>query len=233
MLHRKLRFDSGQMSAHRMGLIFTVHEVRGVEGNLIFALCSIRPSEKTQQEFGRSKWGMYRPLCDFQMGMIWNPKDGKSRDYVPWRMASMNPGPFDAEGICAEWVIMVPRGDWSSPLKTWNVGAQIYTRGPLAEKMQKDGKQYWAKFDQLGTVQIPEAPVSLDWVAKAVYDDAKALTTISSRVELWNASERSADGTLSSKAATVDTITQDQFLKQIRRAVKDATKPSDEAGPAK
>ncbi|MGE5610402.1 MAG: hypothetical protein ACM359_14210 [Bacillota bacterium] len=220
-----LSLDGALFKTEKMGLIFAVHQVKRCEGNLIFTLCSIRPSVETRKQYGRSRWGIYQQLCDYQLDGSWKRINGEERWYQPCHLASLDPNELSAEGIYAGWWLLIPKGVWREKVQTWEVGVNVYCNGPLGEDLQKQGKPWHGTYRDLASLPLPDAETSLQNLVDNLHADAKTLSTPISMVHLYYATERSANGELFRRSALPGKLSKEKFLDEVRREIEYLKKP--------
>ena len=182
LFETKFSLEKALFKKETMGLICAVHELKRVEGDMIYLVTSIRPTAATIMEFGRIDpiaGGGCSTYGDFMIGTGWKRVDGGERSYQPVTIAQIN-----NDGLSAQWTLLQRKGSWPEEVKDFELSASVYTRWELQERLKAEGKEWWQRFRPMTTLPLPEKETPLAIVVYRTYADAASLEPVVFSVRL-------------------------------------------------
>ncbi len=167
--------DDGIYSQEILGLIVTVHEVKRVEGGLIYIVHSVRPTEETEQRFGRlrkmPRHGGKR-YGDTTITSGWRRlENDKWRSHQAVSLAKHR----TEDGADVTWSLLIPEGDWPDRVDTLDLSMKIFAREELQDAYEAQGLEWHKRFRPLTTLPLPEVVLVLDEVLTDIHTRIQAL----------------------------------------------------------
>jgi len=165
-----------------LGLNFAVHEVVRCEGDIVYTVCSMRP---TEESLTRINGDRSSAAGDFEFtGSLKQPENGESRWYAPWTFASLQHG-----DLYIEWSILIPKGSWPRKVEECELSGYVHTRGLLEQSLAAEGEKTYKRVTSLSVLTLPEGSTPLADVISKVHTETLALEQIADEIRLYRASK--------------------------------------------
>lgn len=219
LLSERFDLDKAIFKQELLGLVLAVHEAKRVEAGVL-VVYSIRPTEATNRELGQlisRKGAGSKCYGDMQVDWSWKrTSDGKTihHSYLMSDMASMA-----LNGMNVAWCLMTPRGQAPESAEEIQLGARIYTRDKLQEKLKAQGRPWFQEFPSLTPLPLPGESLSLRQVVSQVYADAKMLAPVAAYVNLPSGAELTPQKTMTTHYASPDNLTEEQYFLAIEQTM--------------
>jgi len=172
-LDEYFRLEDAIFTKEALGLMFAVHELARCQGDLIFAVSSIRPADTwwdiARAESGRSGVWHYG---SFQFGSSWKRLDnyGRGCSYQPITLGEI----YHAD-LQVEWTLFVPQGFETEDVKECELEIYMYNHGALAKKRAELDLPTRERFKPIAILPLPKESVALAQVMDKVYSIANEL----------------------------------------------------------
>ncbi|KPJ52845.1 MAG: hypothetical protein AMS16_05865 [Planctomycetes bacterium DG_58] len=152
-----------------LGQVLTVHKVLRLDNGSLMLVWSHRPTKETLRRYGLSHVSVRgNILGDAHVGTGWKRlEDGTERSIQPINIAY-----WQGDGRTTTWTILIPWGNWPSPMKTVELQFRVYARGTLQEELKKQGKPWHNTRFDLGRLDLPDQSVTMEATCREVYQHA-------------------------------------------------------------
>lgn len=165
-----------------LGLNFAVHEVVRCEGDIVYTVCSIRP---TEESLTRINGDRSSAVGDFTfLASREQPEDGEPRWYAPCTFAYLQHG-----DLYIQWSILILKGSWPEKIEECDLDAYIHTRGLLEQSLAAEGEKTYKRVRSLSVLALPEGSTPLAEVISKVHTETLALGQTADEVRLCRASK--------------------------------------------
>lgn len=167
--------DKAIFTKEALGFIFAVHKVKRCQGNMIYVVCSLRPTEETRKEVpahaqGPAVWS----FGSFNLGASYECIDassGHSRSYQVVDLSLIYHG-----GLEVWSALLIPTGSWPEVIDQCELEAYISVIGcELKRKRTAKGVPCEERFKPIAVVPLPAEELGLDTILEEVYSTAKTL----------------------------------------------------------
>ncbi len=148
-----------------LGFIFAIHELKRCEDNLIFTICSIRPTDATRKKVKSSGLAVW-DYGSFSVGNAWRRLDdyGRGRSFVPTTLAHL----YHA-GLEVQWLLFSPQGFEPEGPKECEFEIYISTTHKHREERTKDGLPIKQNFKSMAILGLPQEQTALQQVMDDTY----------------------------------------------------------------
>lgn len=165
ILDEYFSLDKAIFVREELGLVFAVHELKRCQGDLIYAVCSIRPTGLTRKKV-KSSGPRVLDYGSFAVGNAWRHLDdyGRGRSFGPIRLAHA----YHA-GLDVRWVLFFPQGFEPEGPKECEFEIYLSTHGNLRKERTKDGLTIEQNFKSIAILPLPEEQVALQEVMDDTY----------------------------------------------------------------
>ena len=146
-----------------LGLVLTVHKVLRLDNGSLMLVWSHGPTKETVEKHRAN-----HHLGNAIVGTGWKRlEDGTERSIQPINIAY-----WQGDGRRTTWTILIPWGNWPSPMKTVELQFRVYARGTLQEELKKQGKPWHNTRFDLGRLDLPDQSVTMEAACREVYQHA-------------------------------------------------------------
>ena len=187
----KFSLDKALFKKETHGLIFAVHELRRVEGDMVYLLASLRATLATEKELGPMNAKGRRTLGDFMVMSGWKRIDGVERSHQPYTI-----GELYNDKLKAQWVLLQRKGTWPKKVKNFELSVNIYARGKLQERLKAKDKVWWLRLRPIAILPLPEKQTPFVDVLYRTYAAALVFEPIVFDVRLPGPSRRKRAGVI-------------------------------------
>lgn len=197
-------------------LIFAVHELKRVEGGLIYVVGSMRPTPETLAEIPLTSES--QDYGDLNISTSWKRlPDGQDRHYQPCNLATLQ-----HDGLTVEWVILIPRGAWPSPMQTCELSAYFYARGELQKRREDAGLDWYESVNPVVSLPLPQEETPVDAIASQIYKDGSVLSlgVWSMRLLLSGKPDSEDENTISHLAVRPEEIPAEQYRQEVHKEIE-------------
>ena len=179
LLETHFSLDNAIFTKEEMGLVFTVHELKRCQDDLIFAVTSLRPTEQTLKEI-KSKDPRAWNYGGYQFGSCFERNDGTGNtSYGPIELAWIYHG-----GLKVTWTVFDPWGFEAGQVSQCKFELYLSTEGKLALKRKEAGLPNRKRFKPIVTLPLPAEKVNLENQIRKVYNIVRLLEPIVSEKHL-------------------------------------------------
>ena len=165
VLDEYFSLDKAISTKEALGFIFAIHELKRCEDNLIFTICSIRPTASTRSLVRASDPAVWA-YGSFHLGSSWKRIDnyGRGRSFVPIRLAHA----YHA-GLEVQWVLFFPEGFEPEGPEECEFEVYISTISKLREERIEDGLPIKQNFKSMAILPLPQEQTALQQVMDDTY----------------------------------------------------------------
>jgi len=165
--------DETVFTRETIGLIFAIHKVKRYQSDMLYIVCSLRPTEETRREFryqGRSTYG------GFNLDISWKQIEPSS-GHVRWYQ-HVNLGRIGHTGLDARWYLLAPKGLGAERIDQCELKVRIEAGRDHKRHRTASGLSREETFKPLATLSLPEEHTSLAQVLDDVYGATQSLESI-------------------------------------------------------
>ena len=168
--------EDALFTKEELGLIFAVHELVRCEGDLIFAVSSIRPVDAWRKKVRSSDSPAWN-YGSFSFGSSWKRLDkyGRGRSYQPINLAEI----YQA-GLQVRWTLFFPEGFEPGGVEKCELEVYMYNHGALARKRSELGLPTRERFKPIAVLPLPKESIALAEVMDKVYSTTNELPFVAS-----------------------------------------------------
>ena len=165
ILDEYFSLDEVIFAREELGLVFAVHELKRCQDDLIYTVCSIRPTGLTRKKV-KSSGTRVSDYGSFTIRNAWRSLDdyGRGRSFDPIGLARA----YHA-GLDVQWVLFLPKGFEPEGPKECEFEIYISTTGNLRKERTKDGLTIEQNFESMAILPLPEEQVVLQKVMDDTY----------------------------------------------------------------
>ncbi|MHC4474597.1 MAG: anti-sigma factor family protein [Planctomycetota bacterium] len=172
VLDKHFGLDKAIFTRQALGLVFAVHDMRKCEGNIVYAVCSLRPTNETRREVrpcGLASWD----YGTFHIGSAWRMADTSGGEYFyqPIYLAEI----YHA-GLQVRSMLLALKGSWPEEVEKCELEVHIGITGDaLKERMAAKGLPCDERFNPIAVLALPKAKTNLEKTIAETYAVAKKL----------------------------------------------------------
>ena len=163
--------DNALFVREELGLVFAIHALRKCQGDMIYVVSSIRPTENSYRAVKSTAASVWN-YGDYQFGSSWKRLDdfGRGCSYVP-----IDLGEVYHAGVLVRWTLFFAEGFEPESPKECEFEVYLSTRGRLREMRTKEGLPVKQRFKSMAVLPLPEEQVLLSQVMEETYASLSAL----------------------------------------------------------
>jgi hypothetical protein len=171
MLDKYFGLDKAVFTRQALGLVFAVHEIRKCEENIVYAVCSVRPTNETRREIrpcGLNTWDYGR----FHVRTAWRTNtSGEEYFYQPIYLAEVY-----HTGLQIRSMLLLPKGSWPEEVEKCELEVRISIVGDaLKKKRAAEGLPCDKKFNPITVLPLPKTKTNLEHIIVEAYTVTKKL----------------------------------------------------------
>lgn len=157
--------DEALFTREELGLIFAVHELVRCEGDLIFAISSIRPIDTWRKRVGSSDSAAWN-YGSYHFGSAWKRFDnyGRGRSFQ-----QVDLGEIYYAGLQVKWTLFFPQGFEPEGPEECEFEVYLSTIGSLRDKRTKEGLPTEQRFKPMAILPLPKEQTALQQIMDATY----------------------------------------------------------------
>ena len=167
--------DKAIVTKEALGFIFAVHQVRKCKGNVVYVVCSLRPTEQTRKEVpaylqGPAVWS----FGSFHLGSSYRQRDRSSKQGSSYQPVDLSV--IYHAGLQVKSTLLVPEDSWPEAIDQCELEAYVSVVGcQLKAKRTAKGVPCEERSKPLALVPLPPEELGLDTILEEVYSTAKTL----------------------------------------------------------